>query len=69
MKNPLIIIHGSYKLKLLIWPRSYTLLYVGQKSDSVGLFDVIRVIDINLKWIGNGICFLYVCIVGVDLSL
>ena len=42
------------------------LFYVGQKS---GLFDAIRAIDINLKWIGNGICFLYVCIVGVDLSL
>ena len=41
------------------------LFYVGQKSDSV--FDAIRAIDIHL--IGNGICFLYVCIVGVDLSL
>ena len=43
------------------------LFYVGQKPDSV--FDAIRAIDINLKWIGNGICFLFVCIVGVDLSL
>ena len=35
------------------------LFYVGQKSDSV--FDAIRAIDIDLKWIGNVICFPYVC--------
>ena len=43
-------------------------LYVG-KHQTVYIFDAIRAIDINLKWIENGICFLYACIVGVNVSL